>query len=374
MATKEFASRLHNQLAFETAGSNLFLSPFSIQVALAMCARGAKGDTRQEMADLLGAPLADKDQDKLYHDLIRHINGDGSDRGFQLVTANALWGQDGSDFHVDYLKAVSDHYDGAFNVVDYINKPDEAVSTINAWVVEKTKEKIRDLIARDAIDEETRLILTNAIYFKGKWDSEFDKKLTKEENFSKTDLSTTKVQMMHRKDKYDYFEGDGFQAVDLPYKGEQLSMLVVLPKSASGLGPMEIRWHEEGLYSHVTSHLAEEDVILSLPRFKLETEFKLKPVLKALGADLAFSDDADFSAIGEEALKIAEVIHKAFVEVNEEGTEAAAATAVVMMRCTSAYRQPVPPKVFNADHPFLFFIRDRNTNVILFSGHVTNPA
>lgn len=372
MATKEFASRLHNRLAFETAGSNLFFSPFSIQVALAMCARGAKGNTRQEMAELIGAPLADKDQDKLYHDLIRHINGDGSDRGFQLVTANALWGQDGSDFHVDYLKAVADHYDGAFNVVDYINKPDEAVRTINAWVVEKTKEKIRDLIARDAIDEETRLILTNAIYFKGKWEEEFKKENTKKEDFSTADLSTTKVDMMHTKGDYDYYEGDGYQVIDMPYKGEQLSMMVVLPKSAAGLGAMEVRWHEEGLYSHVLEEMSSEKVVLSLPRFKLETEFKLKPVLKALGADLAFSDHADFSAIGKEALKIAEVIHKAFVEVNEEGTEAAAATAVVMMRCTSARMSQT--KIFNADHPFLFFIRDRNTNTVLFSGHVTNPA
>lgn len=371
--TKDFAGRMHNRLAIEKAGENLFFSPFSIQVALAMCARGAAGETRKVMAELLGAPEDNKEQDAAYAELIQHINGDESERPFQLVTANALWGQDGTEFNIDYLKAVADNYDGAFNVVNYINAPAEAVTTINSWVSAKTKDKIKELINIDFINDDTRLILTNAIYFKGKWEEEFKKENTKKEDFSKSDLSTTKVDMMHTKSDYAYYEGDGYQVIDMPYKGEQLSMMVVLPKSAAGLGPMETRWHEEGLYSHVLEEMSEETVILSLPRFKLETEFKLKPVLCNMGAELAFSDYADFSGITTEtALKISEVVHKAFVEVNEEGTEAAAATAVGMMRLTSVRMLP-PPKTFTADHPFLFFIRDRATNTILFSGHVTNP-
>lgn len=368
---KDFAGRLHHKLATEKAGENLFLSPFSIQVALAMCARGAAGQTRNVMVELIGAPSNIKEQDLMFEEVIKHINGDGSERGFQLVTANALWGQDGTNFNIDYLKAVSDCYDGAFNVVDYIDAPDAAVSTINSWVLEKTNNKIKELINRKFINNETRLILTNAIYFKGKWEDEFKKENTKKEDFSTADLSTTKVDMMHKKNKCDYYEGDGYQVIDMLYKGEQLAMMVVLPSSAAGLSVMETRWHEEGLYSHVLEEMSYEDVILSFPRFKLETEFKLKPTLESMGAELAFSDDADFSGItSDTALKISEVVHKAFVEVNEEGTEAAAATAVGMMRCTSI-RKP-PPKVFTADHPFLFFIRDKATNTILFSGQVAN--
>ena len=371
-ATKpEFATRLYNRLAIEKAGENLFLSPFSIQVALAMCGRGAKGETRKAMADLVDAPLDLKEQDTVYKNLIASVNGDGSERPYQLVTANALWGQEDYNFHVDYMKAVRDNYDGAFNVVNYKTNPDGCVATINAWVSEKTREKIKELIKRDFINDDTRLILTNAIYFKGKWDVEFKKEATKEENFH-APTSTVKCQMMHQKGEHLYYEGDGYQCVDIMYKGGDLSLLVVLPTKKDGLPPMETRWNEEGLYQHVTANLCEEEVVLSLPRFKMETEFKLKPVLIDMGAELAFSDYADFTGIGEEKLKISEVVHKAFVEVNEEGTEAAAATAVGMMRCTAVMR-PAMPKVFNADHPFLFFIRDRNTNTVLFSGRANDP-
>ena len=175
---------------------------------------------------------------------------------------------------------------------------------------------------------------------------------------------------MHRKGSYSYCEADGFQALDLPYEGGQLSLLVVLPTQRDGLASLEARW--AAIHEQVTAGLHhEEAVIVSLPRFTMETEFKLKPVLCALGAELAFSDEADFGGIGEEPLKISEVVHKAFVEVNEEGTEAAAATAVGMVFC--AFRPPPEPIVFQADHPFLFFIRDRKTNAVLFSGRVLDP-
>ncbi len=370
---KDFGSRLYNRLALEKSGQKLFLSPFSIKVALAMCARGAAdgSDTRKCLADLIGAPALNVQQDAAYKELIESVNGDGGERSFQLVTANALWGQEGSEFNVDYLKAVADDYDGAFNVVDYINAPDAACKTVNTWVEEKTKDKIHDLITRDLITKDTRLILTNAIYFKGKWDDEFEEEFTKDEVFFNNSRTTSQVKMMHKQRKYSYFEGDGFQVVDIPYKGGQLSFMCVLPTNKDGLPPMETRWHEEGLYSQVLENLDYCDVVLSLPRFKLETELKLKAVLKAMGADLAFSDAAQFKLIGKEALKISEVVHKAFVEVNEEGTEAAAATGVVMMRC-SAVMHREPPKVFKADHPFMFLIRDKNTNEVLFQGHFTN--
>ena len=178
--------------------------------------------------------------------------------------------------------------------------------------------------------------------------------------------------MMHQSGGYLYYGGDGFQALDLPYKGEQLSMLVVLPTKKDGLASLEKQWATGETYRHATDGLNHEGTVLvSLPRFKMETVFLLKPVLCAMHAELAFSADADFSGISDERLVISEVIHKAYVEVNEEGTEAAAATAV-MMPPTCAMPQK-KPKVFSADHPFLFFIRDRNTNAVLFSGRVLDP-
>jgi serpin B len=245
------------------------------------------------------------------------------------------------------------------------------VRRINAWVSDKTREKIKELLKRDFISADTRLILTNAIYFKGQWDQPFEKADTRDEDWHGPS-GTAKVPMMHQEGGYLYYEGDGFQAVDLPYQGEQLSMLVALPTLKDGLPELESQWTAGGTYQQVTTDLHhEETVLVSLPRFKMEAEFKLKPVLCDLGADLAFSDDADFSGIGDEPLTISEVVHKAFVEVNEEGTEAAAATAVGMVGC--AFIPEREPRVFQADHPFLLFIRDRQTNAVLFSGRVLDP-
>jgi serpin B len=371
-ARSDFAARLYDKLAGNHPGKNLFLSPFSIRVALAMCAVGARGETRRVMADLIGAPESVDEQNRQYARLLKSVQGEG-DRPFQLVTANALWGQQGYHFKPDFQEAIADFYDGALHEVNFRARPDEAVKTINAWVSEKTREKIKELIHRDFIGPDTRLILTNAIYFKGQWEKEFKNADTRDEDWHGPN-GTSKAPMMHQKGRYLYYEGGDFQALDLPYKGGQLSMLVVLPRTNNGLASLEKQWAAGGIYRQVTDGLDHEDaVVVSLPRFKLETEFKLKPVLCGLYAELAFSDEADFSGIGEEPLKISEVVHKAFVEVNEEGTEAAAATAVGMFLCAGLGSPPPPPKVFKADHPFLFSIRDRKTNAVLFSGRVLDP-
>ena len=368
----DFATRLYDKLARTQEGKNLFLSPFSIQVALAMCAVGARGETRRVLADLIGAPESVEEQNRLYARLLKSVQGNG-DRPFQLVTANALWGQKGYHFNTDFQEAIADFYDGALHEVNFRAQPDEAVRTINAWVSDKTREKIKELVKRDFISDDTRLVLTNAIYFKGRWEKEFEEAHTRDEDWHGPDR-TKKVPMMHQRGGYLYYEEGGFQALDLPYKGRQLSMLVVLPRKKDGLASLEKQWSAGGAYRQVTEGLDHEgEVIVSFPRFQLETEFKLKPVLCGLYAELAFSDEADFSGIGEEPLKISEVVHKAFVEVNEEGTEAAAATAVGMVLCAGVGSPPPPPKVFKADHPFLFFIRDRKTNAVLFSGRVLDP-
>jgi serpin B len=369
--SSDFATRLYEKLAGTHVGKNLFLSPFSIRVALAMCAVGARGETRRVMADLIGAPESVDEQNRQFARLLRSIHGEG-DRPFQLVTANAIWGQQGDHFNPGFQQAVADFYDGAFHVVNFVTLPDEAMQTINEWVSDKTREKIKELIKRDFITAGTRLILTNAIYFKGQWDEEFEMVRTKDEEWHGPN-AIGNAPMMHRTGGYLYCEGNGFQALDLPYKGGQLSMLVVLPRKKDGLAALERLFASGGTYQQVTDGLDhEETVIVSIPRFKLESEFKLKPVLCDMGADLAFSDSADFSGIGDEPLKISEVVHKAFVEVDEEGTEAAAATAVGMVMCAAVIPSQ-EPKVFRADHPFLFFIRDRKTNAVLFSGRVLDP-
>lgn len=363
----DFATRLYDRLARMETG-NLFLSPFGIQVALAMCAGGARGKTRKVMADLIGAPEGIDEQNREYAELLKSVNGDGK-RPFDLATANALWGQQGSPFKSKFRKMVVEFYDGAFKDVDFIAQPDEAVKAINTWVSDKTCQKIKDLIQRNLINQDTRLILTNAIYFKGKWESEFKKAKTTEEEWHSLKVAA-KVPMMHQKGDFLYYENDDFQALDLPYKGRQVSMLVVLPRKETGLASLEATWSATGTYQQITRRIFDETVVVSLPRFKMEAEFRLKSVLCDLGADLAFGTDADFSGIGDEPLTIAEVVHKAFVEVNEEGTEAAAASGVVMAFKSA---MPIQPKVFKADHPFLFFIRDRNTNAVLFSGRVADP-
>jgi serpin B len=370
-ARSDFATRLYDKLAGTQAGKNLFLSPFSIRVALAMCAVGARGETRKVMADLIGAPESVEEQNRQYADLLKSVNGEG-ERPFQLVTANALWGQQGYHFKPDFKKTIAAFYDGAFNEVNFVALPDEAVKTVNAWVSDKTREKIKELIQRDFINDDTRLILTNAIYFKGQWVELFDRADTRDEDWHGPN-GISKVPMMHQRSGYLYYEGSGFQALDIPYKGRQLSMLIVLPRKKDGLASLESQWAGGNTYRQVTDGLRHEETVLaSLPRFTLETEFKLKRVLCALGAQLAFSDSADFSGVGDEPLKIAEVIHKAFVEVNEEGTEAAAATAVGMV-LEAAFRPTTEPIVFKADHPFLFFITDRDTRAVLFSGRVLDP-
>lgn len=365
-ARTEFSSRLYDKLASTKAG-NLFLSPFSIQVALAMCAVGARGETRRVMADLIAAPENIDEQNRQYAELLKTVNGDG-DRPFQLSTANALWGQQGFRFKPEFQEAIADYYDGAMHIVNFRSQPDEAVKTINAWVSDRTNEKIKDLVKRELIVRDTSLILTNAIYFKGEWDGRFNKANTTDEDWH-SEGGVRKTPTMHQQRRYLYYEGNDFQALDLPYKGEQLSMLVVLPTKKDGLDVLESKWTAKGTYRLVTSRLRNESVILSLPRFKSESEFELKPVLCDMGAELAFSGEADFSGICQEPLAISEVVHKAFVEVNEEGTEAAAATAVFITKGP----RPSAPQVFKADHPFMFFIRERNTNMVLFAGRLVEP-
>jgi serpin B len=364
----DFAIRLYGEVAEADARSNLFLSPFSVQTALAMCAAGAHGETRKVLADLIGAPPDVAEQNRHYAALLKTLDSAGGN-DVQLSVANGLWGQHGYRFRPEYLNDVAAFYDGALSEVDFRSAPDAAVKTINAWVLAKTAGKIKDLIQRGLITPDTRLILTNAIYFKGKWDQEFDPSHTRDDDWHGPS-GVVKTPLMHRTGGYLYCQTGDFQALDLPYRGGKLSMLVVLPRKQDGLAALERAWTAGRVFEQVTKLLAyEETVNVALPRFKIETEFMLSSALCAMGARLAFSDAADFTGIGAEPLKISEVVHKAFVEVNEEGTEAAAATGVAMLKLA----MPIKPKTFRADHPLLFAIRDRKTNALFFCGRLVQP-
>lgn len=373
---KEKGDNMNNKFAFSLLekmdDENLFFSPFSIETALGMCALGASGPTRQEMCEVLGLSQDEKTQEKQAKESNEFFTSPSDN--YQLKCANDLWVHNEYQLNKVYQESVECNYGGTVNVVDYIENAAATVKTINDHIAKVTENKIKNLISRSFINKETRLILTNAVYFKSNWAHKFDKQATKEENFQLQNGKTKKLPLMHNKKKYDYYDNNpDFQVVDLPYVGEELSMTVVLPKKKNSLSEVQNKFTEEKYNEAIYQMTDNDNVVLTLPRFKVETPvYKMKPVLNDLGMRAAFSDHAAFdklAAQGQDALKISEVLHKAFVEVNEEGTEAAAATAVGMMRCTSVMRPPVAKEItFCADHSFLYFIRHRPTNKILFSG------
>jgi serpin B len=292
------------------------------------------------------------------------------DKPYELSMANRLWGQQGYEFLPAFLQTTRDYYAAELAQVDFVNAAEAVRQEINEWVEEKTNDKIKDLIPQNVLDEMTRLVLTNAIYFKGDWASQFDEKATRDAPFSASSDNKVTVPMMYQKGKFKYGEFDEIQVLELPYKSGDLSMLVLLPKAVDGLPALEAKLTTENL-NKWTSDLSKREIDVYLPKFKMTSQFRLKDVLSSMGMPSAFDPMvADFSGMnGKTDLYISAVIHKAFVDVNEEGTEAAAATAVVVAEDPSV--QIIP--TFRADHPFIFLIRDNRTGSILFIGRVTNP-
>jgi serpin B len=368
----KFAFELYQKL--QSQQGNLFLSPYSISTALAMTCAGARGQTEQEMAKTLQFPtgISNEQFNKAFGEIIKQLNAEGQKGAFALVVANALWGQKDYKFLPDFLTTVKTNYDGSLEQVDFKTQAEEARKTINAWVENKTRDKIKELIKPGTLDTMTRLVLTNAIYFKGKWAHQFKTDLTKESPFTLlTGEKALGVPMMNQKERFGYIEINDIQLLELPYKGDTLSMVVLLPKKPDGIKDLEKLLNDDNLKDWM-SGLRKREVQVYFPRFKMTSEFGLADVLKEMGMPDAFSDDkADFSGMtGKKDLFISAVVHKAYVDVNEEGTEAAAATGVVM-RTTSV---ELPPPVFRADHPFIFLVRDNHTGSILFLGRVANPA
>ena len=363
-STNTFAIDLYKKL--KTEDENLFFSPASIATALAMTYAGAEGQTERQMAEVLHFRL---EEDRLHNgfaDFSQILNSTG--KGYQLTMANRLWGQKDYPFQPGFLTLTRKAYGAELAPVDFAQS-EQARRQINDWVEKQTQGKIEDLIPSGLLDSATRMVLTNAIYFKGKWAAEFSKNATKPTPFHISEGKQVNVPMMHQKESFPYAETGDLKLLELPYGGQDLSMVVLLPKKQNALADLESQLSAESL-AEWSKSARKQEVLVFLPRFKMTAEFELAKVLGALGMTLPFSDRADFSGMSSaEDLMISEVLHKAFVEVNEEGTEAAAATGVVV-RVTAA---PAEPVVFKADHPFLFLIRDNRTGAILFLGRVMNP-
>ncbi len=362
-----FALDLYRQLA--GARGNVFFSPYSVSTALAMTYAGARASTAAQMAQTLHFAL---DQERLhpaFAALEAQLEAAQESGAVRLKVANALWPQVDYPFLPDFLALTKAQYGAPIFAVDY-TRAEAARQRINTWVEEKTENKIVDLIPEGVLDALTRLVLVNAIYFKGNWAAQFDEGRTDEAPFWVTADDSVPVPTMTQQATFGYAATPELQILELPYVGESLSMIVLLPREVDGLAAVEGALTRENLAAW-TGRLGKQEVQVFLPRFKLRSKFELCGALQALGMIDAFGDEANFSGMDgrERWLYIWAILHQAFVDVNEEGTEAAAATAVVM-RTRSL---PPPPPIFRADHPFLFFIRENGTGSILFFGRMVQP-
>lgn len=347
------------------ANENILFSPYSLSTALGMVYEGAGGETKQEMKKVLYVMDNDslrRPSTGMVYNLINTPRAK-----YDISTANALWMQEDFSIKKDYLRVIKDYYVGEATNLDFKDEPEESRTIINDWVEAHTNNKIKDLIPAGALGPLTRLLLTNAVHFKGYWLYQFDKAETVEEEFY-TGSQTVNVPMMRLTSdelEFNYTEDANAEVIELAYDGGDLSMLIVLPKKSlsvveEGLNTSKIiEWRE---------NLTPKTVHVYLPRFTFETKYFLKNNLAAMGMPTAFTTDADLSGISDEQLTIDEVIHQAFIEVNEEGTEAAAATAVII-KITAL----PDAKIFRADHPFIFLIQERGTGAIVFMGRVINP-
>ena len=368
-----FALDLYQQV--KDKPGNVFYSPFSIAMALAMTWAGARGDTETAMASALHFDLP---QDKLHPafnwiDLELESRGQGASgsdgQGFRLNVVNALWGQAGYGFEAPFLDTLALNYGAGMHVVDFQGDPAGSAGIINDWVKTSTEEKIPELVPVEAIQADTVLILTNAIYFNAAWKEPFEVGSTQDGSFEKADGSTITVPMMSGFRETRYGQGAGFQAVEIPYDGDQLSMLIVLPEAGS-LAAFESSFNAAKLDA-VLGSMTEHLVDIKMPKFKIEYDLGLKKALEAMGMAVAFqSGPADFTGINAAGRPyIQEVLHKAFVSVNEAGTEAAAATAVIV----GDESAPMPASI-TLDRTFLFLIRDNPTGSVLFAGRVADPG
>jgi len=387
-----FAFRLFEQVC-RGRTDNLFLSPSSISTTLAMTLAGSGGETQDELMASLGFPFSDA---KLY-EAFRELSECTRTGGVEFRSVNRIWGQSSYSFLADFFRVTREYFGAELSEVDFKNDVESARLQINSWVAEQTANRITDLIPPGCLDHMARLVLTNAVYFLGSWDEAFDKDRTHEADFFMSPGNAAKVPMMHQAESFQYGKCESFQVLEMPYKsygivtetvevqgeeceqpcrvdeeGSDFSLVVLLPRPEVDLETVAQQLAAESIQG--VPRLGHREVRVYLPRFRVDSEFFLGDTLQQLGMHKSFSlNDADFSRMSNdpEGLFISEVLHKAFVEVNEEGTEAAAATGVFMVAgCAGA---TPPPVDFRADRPFIFLIRDTATGLVHFVGRYMGP-
>lgn len=355
---------------------NLFFSPYSISLALAMTYGGARGDTETGMADALKFTLPQTRLHPAFNSVDQTLasRGQGAkgtdEKGFRLHIANDIWGQRDFAFQPAYLDLLAQNYGAGLRVIDFIKDAEQARQTINLQVSQETEDKITDLLPEGSVNDLTRLVLTNAVYFNAAWQNQFEKTATAPGDFFLLNGSKISVPVMQQTGSFGYLKGDGFQAVELPYDGRELSMLVILPDQGQ-FDAFEGKLSGQAL-ENITGNIRNKEVDLSMPKFTYRSSFGLGQALTALGMENAFLPGvADFSGMdGQKDLYIQDVVHQAFVAVDENGTEAAAATGVVV-GITSI---PVEIIKMEINRPFVFVIRDIGTGTVLFAGRVMNPG
>jgi len=366
-ANNKFAFDLYSQLD-KSENGNLFYSPYSISAALAMTYEGAEGKTAEEMKSVFHFPESNILRPN-FAAIYKDINKGAKD--YELKTGNALWVQQDFPFLVDYKNRVEKYFGGKAASLDFVSESEKSRQTINSFIGEQTNNKIKDLIPAGFLNAMTRLVLTNAIYFKGTWQWEFDTSDTRDSNFKITPTNIVKTPTMNMdpdKASFNYADTGDLQILELPYKGDEISMLVLLPNE--NLDAIENTLTAEKLNEYKSKMKETKLDSISLPKFEFDTKYFMRDVLSALGMPTAFSESADFSGMtGKRDLFISFVIHQAYVKVDEKGTEAAAATAVGMQ--TTSVR---PRTDFRADHPFIFLIQDKGTGNILFFGRMVDPT
>jgi len=355
--------------AHEGNEGNLFISPYSIFTALAMTYEGARGETADEMTTVLSVEQDNESFHTYMKNLYEVLNTKNEE--YNISTANALWVKENLQLLEVYLNVIREYYGGDATEVDYSN-PTEAAAIINQWVENQTNGLIKDLITADAISPLTALILTNAIYFKGIWKTQFDPVNTTNRTFeisAGTSVETPTMSLIDTEDVFNYAETDDLQILELPYTGDDISMIILLPKNNDLSSTIDTI--DSDMFSEWTESMVETKVNIYLPKFKVETSYTLKNYLIELGMNIPFTSSADFSGItGGKDLFISQVIHKAFIDVNEEGTEAAAATAVIMELTSNGGSSRI---VFNCNHPFIYLIQHKQTETILFMGSISDP-
>jgi len=373
LGNNEFAMDLYQELCGSLQSDNIFFSPYSISSALGMAYAGARGQTAADMAEALHFRFPVEVLNRAFYSLTEELNSEdfsGAEEGepFTLTIVNGLWVQDGINLLDDYVSEVTRYYSAAVRNLDFINDPEGSSETINEWIAESTRDRIKDLISPGTLNEETRVVLTNAVYFNAAWLKPFDERATTDAPFEHADRSTVDVPMMKRTDYFRYASTEGCSAVELDYAAGNASMLIILPDGS--ITDFQQTFDADKLET-VRRRLSSCNVSLSMPRFEFTESIQLRPVLSAMGMGSAFMESADFSGItGSQDLFISDVLHKAFVKVDETGTEAAAATALIM----GITAMPLQPVEMTINRPFMFFIIDNGTGSIVFMGRVMDPS